>query len=160
MLPNIGRYHSRKVGPTYKTIIANLYHSYNIVQPYHTIPFKLTNTPPMYQLMNLPLINRDKESDIRIKLPQVSKHQAVIKVDENGKAFIINLSKTNPTIVNGNSIEDIEITYLTHGDEILIGERQFLYQSSGASVCSLLVFTMPTYLCSPYPHPIPSQLLL
>ena len=76
----------------------------------------------MYQLTNQPLINRDKESDIRIKLPQVSKHQAVIKVDENGKAFITNLSKTNPTIVNGNSIEDIEISYLTHGDEILIGD--------------------------------------
>ena len=100
----------------------------------------------MYQLTNQPLINRDKESDIRIKLPQVSKHQAVIKVDENGKAFITNLSKTNPTIVNGNSIDDIEISYLTHGDEILIGERQFLYQSSGAFACSLLVFTMPTYL--------------
>ena len=83
----------------------------------------------MYQLTNQPLINRDKESDIRIKLPQVSKHQAVIKVDENGKAFITNLSKTNPTIVNGNSIDSVSIwiifaPILTHHSGLALCENK------------------------------------
>ena len=63
----------------------------------------------MYQLTNQPLINRDKVASYQAAAS--IKHQAVIKVDENGKAFITNLSKTNLP-VNGNSIEDIEISYL------------------------------------------------
>ena len=91
---------------------------------------------------------RDKEADVRIKLPQVSKQQAIIKVDENGKPYVVNLSKTNATIVNGRSIENVECTYLNHGDEIMMGERIFLFKLGGSislSSSSILLLFRITY---------------
>ena len=117
MLPYLRRYNFRKVSQTNSTETRRFVNTGIVIA---LIPF-----------LHFYMSHRNKESDIRIKLPQVSKEQAIIKVDENGRAYIVNLSKTNATILNGRSIGGVEFTYLNNGDEIMMGERLFLYQNSG-----------------------------
>ena len=79
-------------------------------------------------------IGRDKEADIRIKITTVSKTHARIYVDENGNCNLLHLSKTNPTVVNGECISNINSTVaLVDGDKFVVGEREFLYQSNKKS---------------------------
>ena len=79
-------------------------------------------------------IGRDKEADIRIKITTVSKTHARIYVDENGNCNLLHLSKTNPTVVNGECISDVNSAVsLVDGDKFVVGEREFLYQSNKKS---------------------------
>ncbi|ETE65824.1 Antigen KI-67, partial [Ophiophagus hannah] len=67
----------------------------------------------------------EKECDIRIQLPQVSKEHCKIEVNENKEAVLFNLSSANPTQLNGNHFQDP--THLKHGDILTIIDRSFRY---------------------------------
>ncbi|XP_037790637.1 proliferation marker protein Ki-67-like [Penaeus monodon] len=55
-------------------------------------PFPLTNTSCS--------IGRNNECDIRVQLPSVSRQHCRVDVEPSGKAYITNLSQTNPTPLN------------------------------------------------------------
>ena len=73
-------------------------------------------------------IGRDKSCDIHMKLNSVSRTHAKMFIDENGCCNLENLSKTNPTFVNGKPILGVHI--LNNKDQITIGDRSFVFQSS------------------------------
>jgi len=75
-------------------------------------------------------IGREKDSDIRIKIPSVSRLQAKIIVNNDGYVELHNISKTNPTYVNDEPIESI---VLRNGDIIAISERKFIFQGNEGS---------------------------
>uniref|UniRef100_A0A8C5WP33 FHA domain-containing protein n=1 Tax=Laticauda laticaudata TaxID=8630 RepID=A0A8C5WP33_LATLA len=72
------------------------------------------------------LFGREKECDIRIQLPQVSKEHCKIEVNENKEAVLFNLSSANPTQLNGNHFQDP--THLKHGDILTIIDRSFRFE--------------------------------
>ena len=83
-------------------------------------------------------IGREKDSDIRIKIPSVSRLQAKIIVNNDGYVELHNISKTNPTYVNDQPIESI---VLRNGDIIAISERKFIFQGNdGNSIVTLYVY--------------------
>ncbi|XP_052569002.1 proliferation marker protein Ki-67 isoform X2 [Peromyscus californicus insignis] len=72
------------------------------------------------------LFGRSIECDIRIQLPVVSKKHC--KIEVNGQeAILYNFSSTNPTQVNGATID--EPVQLKHGDIITIIDRSFRYEN-------------------------------
>ncbi|XP_036063398.1 proliferation marker protein Ki-67 [Onychomys torridus] len=72
------------------------------------------------------LFGRSIECDIRIQLPVVSKKHC--KIEVNGQeAILYNFSSTNPTQVNGATID--EPVPLKHGDIITIIDRSFRYEN-------------------------------
>uniref|UniRef100_A0A8C6I3D9 Antigen identified by monoclonal antibody Ki 67 n=1 Tax=Mus spicilegus TaxID=10103 RepID=A0A8C6I3D9_MUSSI len=71
------------------------------------------------------LFGRSIECDIRIQLPVVSKRHCKIEVKEQ-EAILYNFSSTNPTRVNGATID--EPVRLRHGDIITIIDRSFRYE--------------------------------
>ncbi|XP_031244510.1 proliferation marker protein Ki-67 isoform X2 [Mastomys coucha] len=71
------------------------------------------------------LFGRSIECDIRIQLPVVSKKHCKIEVKEQ-EATLYNFSSTNPTQVNGATID--EPVRLRHGDIITIIDRSFRYE--------------------------------
>uniref|UniRef100_E9PVX6-2 Isoform 2 of Proliferation marker protein Ki-67 n=1 Tax=Mus musculus TaxID=10090 RepID=E9PVX6-2 len=71
------------------------------------------------------LFGRSIECDIRIQLPVVSKRHCKIEVKEQ-EAILYNFSSTNPTQVNGVTID--EPVRLRHGDIITIIDRSFRYE--------------------------------
>ena len=71
-------------------------------------------------------IGRGTDCDIRVKMPSISRLQSRILIDENGHCNIENLSATNPTVLNGESVA--ESVVLKHMDEINIGGRLFTFQ--------------------------------
>ena len=79
---------------------------------------------------------RDKDSDVRIKLPSVSRNHAKITVDQNGFCIIVNISQTNPTLVNGTPVQSSQI--LNNGDEITVVERQFIFQNGQTQVADVI----------------------
>lgn len=86
-------------------------------------------------------IGRDKNCEIRIKLDCVSRIHSKISIDENGNCVLNHLSKTNPTLINGQSINDC--SSLNDGDKISIGDREFIYQQAGMlSIRCLLTFSL------------------
>lgn len=70
-------------------------------------------------------IGRKDDCDIRIPLAVVSRHHAVITVEEDGAA-IKNLGAANGTFLNNRRIEDEED--LEPGDQIVIGPVVFTVQ--------------------------------
>ncbi|XP_060237452.1 proliferation marker protein Ki-67 isoform X2 [Meriones unguiculatus] len=72
------------------------------------------------------LFGRSIECDIRIQLPVVSKKHCKIQVKEQ-EAILYNFSSTNPTQVNGATID--EPVQLKHGDIITIIDRSFRYEN-------------------------------
>ena len=82
-------------------------------------------------------IGREKDSDIRIKIPSVSRLQAKIIVNSDGYVELHNISKTNPTYVND---EPIESVVLRNGDVIAISERKFIFQGNEGNVTFLLLY--------------------
>ncbi|XP_043453811.1 proliferation marker protein Ki-67 isoform X5 [Prionailurus bengalensis] len=72
------------------------------------------------------LFGRGIECDIRIQLPVVSKQHC--KIEINGReAMLFNFSSTNPTQVNGSTIEGP--VQLKHGDVITVVDRSFRYEN-------------------------------
>ncbi|KAL6045062.1 hypothetical protein STEG23_033686 [Scotinomys teguina] len=72
------------------------------------------------------LFGRSIECDIRIQLPVVSKKHC--KIEVNGQeAILYNFSSTNPTQVNGATID--EPVQLKHGDIITVIDRSFRYEN-------------------------------
>eukprot|EP00736_Rhodelphis_marinus_P000623 Rmarinus@m.1410 len=69
------------------------------------------------------IFGRHSECDIRIALPQVSKHHAKLNVNKNGEVWVTNLSKVNTTDINDRSIN--APTLLKAGDVIKIHDRSF-----------------------------------
>lgn len=73
------------------------------------------------------MFHRDKSADIRIKLSSVSREHVQIVIDENGQCVLNHLSKTNPTLLNGEEV--VRNVVLRHDDKITIGERIFCFKS-------------------------------
>ncbi|CAO2583691.1 Proliferation marker protein Ki-67 [Lemmus lemmus] len=72
------------------------------------------------------LFGRSIECDIRIQLPVVSKKHCKIEINEQ-EAILHNFSSTNPTQVNGATVD--EPVQLKHGDVITIIDRSFRYEN-------------------------------
>ena len=70
-------------------------------------------------------IGREESNDIVLHEQTVSRNQCLIR-RQNNKFFMCNLSKTNPTIVNGESIENT--TDLYFGDTIKIADYTLRFQ--------------------------------
>uniref|UniRef100_A0A3P9BT79 FHA domain-containing protein n=1 Tax=Maylandia zebra TaxID=106582 RepID=A0A3P9BT79_9CICH len=75
------------------------------------------------------LFGRKPDCDIRIQLPQVSKEHCRIDLNENKEVILTNLSSANPTLVNGEVLQQSE--RLKHGDVITIIDHTCL--KDGAS---------------------------
>jgi pSer/pThr/pTyr-binding forkhead associated (FHA) protein len=74
------------------------------------------------------LIGRMSDCHIRVNLSTVSRRHAIIKLGQSGNVLVENRSKTNPTLVNNDSLEcDKE---LQHRDIICIGDRSFRWEYS------------------------------
>ncbi|XP_005932854.1 proliferation marker protein Ki-67 isoform X2 [Haplochromis burtoni] len=72
------------------------------------------------------LFGRKPDCDIRIQLPQVSKEHCRIDLNENKEVILTNLSSANPTLVNGEVLQQSE--RLKHGDIITIIDRSFRFE--------------------------------
>jgi len=83
-------------------------------------------------------VGREKDSDIRIKIPSVSRLQAKVIVNSDGYVELHNISKTNPTYVNDEPIESVVL--LRNGDVIAISERKFIFQGNEGNVTFLLLY--------------------
>jgi len=74
------------------------------------------------------LVGRDATADIHIDEPLVSRAHA--RIERRGaRYFVIDLSSTNYTRVNGTVVSEHE---LKHGDEVLFGRARCLFQLEGA----------------------------
>ncbi|XP_019736850.1 proliferation marker protein Ki-67 isoform X3 [Hippocampus comes] len=73
------------------------------------------------------LFGRKADCDIRIQLPQVSKEHCRIDLNENKEVILTNLSSVNPTLINGEQLQQSE--RLKDGDVITIVDRSFRFQS-------------------------------
>ncbi|XP_053710108.1 proliferation marker protein Ki-67 isoform X2 [Synchiropus splendidus] len=72
------------------------------------------------------LFGRNPDSDIRIRIPQVSKEHCRIDLNENKELILTNLSSVNPTLVNGEPL--LQAERLKHGDVITIIDRCFRFE--------------------------------
>ncbi|XP_053496588.1 proliferation marker protein Ki-67 [Ictalurus furcatus] len=72
------------------------------------------------------LFGRKLDCDIRIQMPQVSKEQCRIELNENKELILTNLSSVNPTLINGETLQQSE--RLKHGDLITIIDRSFRFE--------------------------------
>ncbi|XP_075949559.1 proliferation marker protein Ki-67 isoform X2 [Anarhichas minor] len=72
------------------------------------------------------LFGRKPDCDIRIQLPQVSKEHCRIDFNENKEIILTNLSSANPTLVNGEVLQQSE--RLKHGDVITVIDRSFRFE--------------------------------
>lgn len=91
---------------------------------------------------------RDKDCDIRLKIPLVSRKHADLHVDENGQCVINNVSSTNNTYVNKKAISCE--TILNDRDVISIGDREFVFISGNniPFLTSLWSLTLSTFFSS------------
>ena len=69
-------------------------------------------------------VGRETGSNIEISAPIISRKQAVF-TNENGRWYIHNLSRTTPTLLNGEIL--MKPTALTVGDVIKFGDFAFLF---------------------------------
>ncbi|XP_051925574.1 proliferation marker protein Ki-67 isoform X3 [Hippocampus zosterae] len=76
------------------------------------------------------LFGRNADCDVRIQLPQVSKEHCRIDLNENKEVILTNLSSVNPTLINGEQLQQSE--RLKDGDVITIVDRSFRFQSPPA----------------------------
>jgi pSer/pThr/pTyr-binding forkhead associated (FHA) protein len=75
------------------------------------------------------LIGRNTDHcDIRIYRPEVSSVHTKITVDQNNSLWVENLSKTNPTFLNGKHVDNP--TPLHDQDIVTVGTKSFLIQTS------------------------------
>jgi pSer/pThr/pTyr-binding forkhead associated (FHA) protein len=75
------------------------------------------------------LVGRDATADIHIDEPLVSRAHA--RIERRGsRYFLIDLSSTNYTRVNGSVVSEHE---LKHGDEVLFGRARCLFQLEGST---------------------------
>jgi pSer/pThr/pTyr-binding forkhead associated (FHA) protein len=74
---------------------------------------------------------RQKDCDVRLKGASVSRKHCRITVDENNQPVLVNLSSTNPTKVNGHVMQSD--MGLSDGDEITVGENNFIFQATKRS---------------------------
>ncbi|XP_047464624.1 proliferation marker protein Ki-67 isoform X2 [Mugil cephalus] len=72
------------------------------------------------------LFGRMPDCDIRIQLPQVSKEHCRIDLNENKEVILTNLSSVNPTLVNGEVLQQSD--RLKHGDVITVIDRSFRFE--------------------------------
>lgn len=84
-----------------------------------------TDGPQFPLRTNECLFGRKPECDIRIQLPNVSFEHALVKIDNDRKIKLINLSSSNQTLVNGKSITEAEIKHL---DVLTISDRSFRFE--------------------------------
>lgn len=113
----------------------------------------------VFGLMKEIKIGRDRDSDIRVNIPSVSRNHVRIYKDENGevsyevidcynKMFshhisffqcnIQNVSGTNVTTVNGQAVANFVI--LKDGDVFCVGLRQFTFQNGGDEMLEFILF--------------------
>ena len=74
-------------------------------------------------------IGRIKGNDIRIKINIVSRIHAKVLVDQNGACTLLNLSKTNPTLLNDVPIVGEASVVLQDQDVFTVGERKFKFRA-------------------------------
>ncbi|XP_057681521.1 proliferation marker protein Ki-67 [Corythoichthys intestinalis] len=72
------------------------------------------------------LIGRKPDSDIRIQIPQVSKEHCRIDLNENKEVILTNLTSVNPTLLNGEVLQ--QPVRLKDGDVITIVDRSFRFE--------------------------------
>ncbi|XP_077595690.1 proliferation marker protein Ki-67 [Stigmatopora nigra] len=72
------------------------------------------------------LFGRKPDCDIRIQIPQVSKEHCRIDLNENKEVILTNLTKVNPTLINGEVLQQPE--RLKGGDVITIVDRSFRFE--------------------------------
>ncbi len=77
------------------------------------------------------VIGRDREADIPLKDPLVSRRHATV-LFRDGSFLLADLESTNGTVMNGASIKEV---VLRHGDKFRVGdtEIQFILEDSGRS---------------------------
>ncbi len=77
------------------------------------------------------VIGRDREADIPLKDPLVSRRHAAVLFRE-GAFLLTDLESTNGTVMKGASIKEVT---LHHGDTFRVGDTviQFILQDSGRS---------------------------
>lgn len=71
--------------------------------------------------------HRLEENDIRIQLPNVSRVHTELTV-EDGKVFISNLSKSNPTMLNKCALKKSMV--IPNGAVFTVGDRSFRFEYS------------------------------
>lgn len=69
-------------------------------------------------------VGREEGSNIEITAPNISRKQAIL-TNENGIWYIHNLSRTTPTLLNGQTV--VSPTLLREGDVIKFGDFAFLF---------------------------------
>lgn len=78
------------------------------------------------------LLGRGSDCDVRLRDQDVSRHHCLIRV-RGSEVTISDLGSSNGTIVNGHSI--LSQFTLNSGDEIVVGNSRFLFDSgAGLSV--------------------------
>ncbi len=77
------------------------------------------------------VIGRDREADIVLKDPLVSRRHAEV-LFRDGAFLLADLQSTNGTVMNGASIKEVA---LHHGDKFRVGDTvlQFILEDSGRS---------------------------
>lgn len=86
-----------------------------------TLPFKIRE---VYMIDKLLTIGRARNNNVIIKDPYVSKEHSRIILDENNY-YIEDLGSANGTYINGEKI--LDVTVLSDGDRIRIGNIEFLF---------------------------------
>eukprot|EP00047_Mylnosiga_fluctuans_P024096 m.152389 g.152389 ORF g.152389 m.152389 type:complete len:1236 (+) comp9776_c0_seq1:106-3813(+) len=91
------------------------------------------------------IFGRNPDCDIRIVKPNVSLQHAKIRVDENNKVWLQNLSETNVTLLNSGMF-DGEVP-IKNGDVFTICDRSFRYESPEG--CKTTEADVPTKTTEP-----------
>ncbi|MCH2200952.1 MAG: FHA domain-containing protein [Fuerstiella sp.] len=71
------------------------------------------------------ILGRSHSADITIPDGRISRHHAKIRVNSVGQFELVDLDSTNLTIVNA---LDVNCYVLRHGDQILLGDTEFLVE--------------------------------
>lgn len=79
-------------------------------------------------------IGREPDNNIQLDHTSVSKHHAMLTVD-NGDFKLFDLHSTNGVIVNG---EQGIVTHLRDGDKILLGEIELRFETGSRTITQLL----------------------
>ncbi|XP_066972623.1 proliferation marker protein Ki-67-like [Macrobrachium rosenbergii] len=85
-------------------------------------PYPLTSANPSCS------IGRGIECDIRVQLPVVSCQHCRIEVEASGKAYLTNISSSNPAYLNDVRLCPEEVRLLNHTDVIHIADRKLRWE--------------------------------
>ncbi|XP_068235064.1 proliferation marker protein Ki-67-like [Palaemon carinicauda] len=85
-------------------------------------PYPLTSANPSCN------IGRGIECDIRVQLPVVSLQHCRIEVEASGKAYLTNVSSSNPAYLNDVRLCPEEVKLLSHTDVIHIADRKLRWE--------------------------------